>query len=68
MGRLKFKPNLGATRGSTGGSGASVDGGKVRAVAGRGQRREMRQSGDESTGGESVGEVETGKVGSLRVM
>ena len=62
MGRLKFKPNLGASRGSTGGSGSNVGGGKVKAVVGRGQRREKRQSGDESTGGESVGEVETGRI------
>ena len=60
MRRLKFKPNLGASRGSGGGSGACVGGGRVRGVVGRAQQG-GRQSGDESTGGESTSEVETGE-------
>ena len=60
MRRLKFKPNLGASRGASGGSGASVGGGRVRGVVERVQQG-GRQSGDESTGGESTSEVETGK-------
>ena len=59
MRRLKFKPNLGASRGAGGGSGACVGGGRVRGVVGRVQQG-GRQSGDESTGGESTSEVETG--------
>ena len=59
MRRLKFKPNLGASRGASGGSGASVGGGRVRSVVERVQQG-GRQSGDESTGGESTSEVETG--------
>ena len=60
MRRLKFKPNLGASRGAGGGSGACVGGGRVRGVVGRVQQG-GRQSGDESTGGESTSEVETGE-------
>ena len=60
MRRLKFKPNLGASRGSGGGSGACVGGGRVRGVVGRVQQG-GRQSGDESTGGESTSELETGE-------
>ena len=60
MRRLKFKPNLGASRGASGGSGASVGGGRLRGVVERVQQG-GRQSGDESTGGESTSEVETGK-------